>query len=316
MNNSKIVFLGTPEFAVSIFGLLLSAGWEIPLALTQPDRPRGRSNRPVPSPLAEVAEAAGVAVVKPEKVAGALPQIKAADPALLVVAAYGQLLPPAVLQAAPHGALNVHASLLPAYRGASPIQQAILDGGPETGATVMLMDEGLDTGPILSQTTVPISPEDTAGSLSRAVANAGGRLLVEVLPGYLAGSLQPASQPAAGASYARQLNKTDGQIDWSQPAEKILRQVRAMQPWPGAWTQLGGETMQVVRARELSPGATPARLEPGVFGAAESLEQPDISVGTGTEPVVVTTLKPAGKSAMAAEQWLRGYRGAQGQRFG
>lgn len=302
MGSPRLVFLGTPNFAVTILEMLLEANWDVPLVITQPDRPRGRTTQPLAPPVAEAARRAGLRLAQPEKAMQSLRQIKAVNPDVLIVAAYGQLLPAVLLKVASGGALNVHASLLPAYRGAAPIQQAIFDGLSESGVTIMKMDEGLDTGPTLCQTAVRIEPTETAGSLSNKLAEAGGRLLVKTLPHYLQGTVTLTPQPTTGVSRTSLLSKQDGRLDWSKPAALLLRQVRAMQPWPGAQTTLEGQTVQVVAAGAVSiEGA----LEPGAFR-----RHPDgLLVGTGSKPVVVTELKPAGKRQMAANQWLNGYRG-------
>src|SRR6185437_3793826 len=239
----RVVFLGTPEFAVPTLEALIAAGHQLAAIYTQPDRPKGRGNQLSQSPVNEAAAQHGLLVLQPERIrrpenTAALSELK---PDVMVVVGYGQIIPQSIIDIPKHGILNVHASLLPKYRGAAPIQWAIADGEPETGVTIMQMDAGLDTGPILSMRRTPILPEDDSQKLHDRLARLGAELLVETIPGYVAGEIQPQPQPAEGSTYAAKIKKEDGRIDWNSPAEKIWNRLRAFTPWPGAYTFLQAE---------------------------------------------------------------------------
>ena len=212
--------------------------------VTQPDKPKGRELKLTPSPVKILAEKLNLPVLQPLKARDEkfIAELRELKPDLMVVVAYGQILPQAILDLPPHGCLNVHTSLLPKYRGAAPIQWAIANGEPETGVTIMKMDAGLDTGPILSTRRTPILPADDSQSLHDRLAQLGAELLVETIPDYVAGKISPQPQPAEGSSYAAKIKKEDGRIDWNQPAEKIWNRLRAFTPWPGAFTFLPGES--------------------------------------------------------------------------
>lgn len=296
----RVVFLGTPDFAASILQTIHGAGWDIPLVVTQPDRPQGRSRQVAPSAVAETAVRLGLALERPERVGNIADTIWGYEPDCLVVAAYGQLLPaPVFAPSNGRAAINVHASLLPKYRGASPISQAILDGESETGVTLMRIEAGLDTGPTIAARNLPIRPDETAGELSARLAELGGSLLLDSLPGYLAGQLPEVPQDDAAASLTKPLTKDDGAIDWTKDAAYLARHVRAMTPWPGAWTTAEGSRVTITRAAPADGSA-----EPGTFAAEAPLR-----VGTGNGLLEITRLKPAGRNELAAEAWLRGYRG-------
>ena len=298
MASPRLAFAGTPAFAATVLQALQQGGLTPSLVITQPDKPAGRGLSAEPSAVAALASQLGIEVRRPARIAELAAALTDYD--VLVVAAYGQILPKAVLDAPHHGCLNVHASLLPAYRGASPVSQAILDGCAETGVTIMQIDEGLDTGPILSQRMVPIADDDTTGSLSAKLAEAGGALLTETLPKFLAGQLTPQPQDDAKASHTTLLKKADGRIDWQQPAAQIERHIRAMQPWPGATTLAGQTPLTILGSRvcETTPGQ-----QPGDF------DGPPLVVRAGEGGLQIEQLKPAGKSQLAAADWLRGYRG-------
>src|SRR5579862_9630325 len=245
-----LVFMGTPEFAATILAALIAAGHRIRAVYTQPPRPAGRGHRLQPSPVQELAEQHGLAVRCPATLRS--PEVQqefaalAADAA--VVAAYGLILPKPVLEAPRLGCLNVHASLLPRWRGAAPIQRAILAGDRETGVTIMQMDEGLDTGPMLLSELVSIGPQTTATALHDQLATVGARLIVRALRGLGDGALLARPQPAEGATYAKKLAREEGRIDWSQPAADLERRVRALNPAPGVWIERGGERIKVLAA--------------------------------------------------------------------
>ena len=259
MTPLRVAFAGTPEFAVPTLMALMGSAHRLVGVLTQPDRPRGRGQRVTPSAV-KVAAGISVPVDQPAslKTAADRAQLSTWRPDVLVVAAYGLLLPPAVLEIPRLGCVNVHASLLPRWRGAAPIERALLAGDDTTGVTVMLMDEGLDTGPLLLQQAIPIAADDTAGSLRAKLSGLGATLLLEALQGLAQGALHARAQPAEGVTYARKLDKREAPIDWKRPAVEIERQVRAFEPWPVAetnWRDAGSGTGErlLVHAARLAP---------------------------------------------------------------
>jgi methionyl-tRNA formyltransferase len=291
-----LVFMGTPEFAATILGALIAAGHRVKVAYSQPPRPAGRGHRLQPSPVQALAERHGIAVRCPTSLRGPETQAEfaalAADVA--VVAAYGLILPKPVLDAPRRGCLNVHASLLPRWRGAAPIQRAILEGDRETGVTIMRMDEGLDTGAMLLRETVPIGPTTTAGELTETLAALGGRLIVEAL-GRL-DTLTPQRQPEDGVTYAKKLSRDEARLDWRAAADRLERQVRAFDPWPGAFFLLGEERIRVLAAEVAAGGGAPGTVLD---------EQLTIACGDGA--LRPTRLQRAGRGAMAAAALLRGF---------
>jgi methionyl-tRNA formyltransferase len=235
----KTIFMGTAELAcASLEALRRASVVQLITVVSQPDKPRGRDLKLQPTPVKALALAAGVPVLQPARARDAdfIEQLRQFQPDLIVVAAYGQILPPAVLEIPSFGCLNVHTSLLPKYRGAAPIQWAILEGDAETGVTVMKMDAGMDTGDILTQLKTPIAAADNGQTLHDRLARLGGELLVNTIPDYVAGRITPHPQPTEGVSYARKLTKEDGRLDWTHPARKLWNRVRAFTPWPGAFT--------------------------------------------------------------------------------
>ena len=300
--------MGSPDFAVPILeALAAQAGSETRLmevvgVVTQPDRPAGRGRTLVPPPVKAAAQRLGLPVMQPERLRQpeALEQLLAWKPDLIVVAAFGQILRPEVLDLPGFGCLNVHASLLPRWRGAAPIQAAILAGDDETGITIMKMDPGVDTGPMLSQRALPIAPQETSGSLFEKMAPLGAELLLETLPRYLSGELVPRPQPEAGVTYAPMLKRDDELLDLSRPAIQLERRVRALQPWPGAYFEWSGAPLKVQRARlsgERSPGVG-CRLV--VDGSP--------AVGTGDGILVLEQVQPAGRKSMPGKAFLAGAR--------
>ena len=304
---TRVVFMGTPGFAVPS----LVALWEryrVVGVVTQPDRPAGRGRSVAPSPVKEAALARGIAVYQPRslRTAEALEPLAEWQPDVIVVAAFGQILPRAVLALPAHGCLNVHASLLPRYRGAAPIPAAILAGDEVTGVTLMRMDEGMDTGPILAQAECPIGAEDTTASLTATLAERGARLLIEVLPGWLAGEVAERPQEGDLATYCKPLKKEQGLLDWTAPAAVLDRQVRAFHPWPGAYTTWRGQVLKIVRARPRPAWA--GEGEPGmVVLLAEGL-----GVVTGQGLLELIEVQLAGKRPMAGGEFARGQRGMVG----
>jgi methionyl-tRNA formyltransferase len=303
----KLVFAGTPEFAAVSLAGLLHAGHEIALVLTQPDRPAGRGLEPQSSAVKQLALDRGLPLFQPAALAdqATLGAIAAARPEAMVVAAYGLILPPALLALPPRGCINVHASLLPRWRGAAPIQRALLAGDSETGITIMQMDRGLDTGPILLQESIAIAPDDTAGTLHDKLAALGARLLVRAL----ATPLAPRAQDASLATYAARVGKGEAEIEWRKPAAEIERQVRAFDPVPGAQTRHEGVALKVWRAR-IERGVS---AEPGTVCAAEP---GGIVVACGSDGLRITELQRAGGKRLAVRAFLTGSRLARGARFG
>lgn len=293
--------MGTPAFAVPALRALAEHGLVVGV-VTQPDRPAGRGRPTAESPIAQLATQLGLPLIRPARLRDPEPmsQLAAWAPDLIVVAAFGQLLRPAVLDLPPRGCLNVHASLLPRHRGAAPIAAAILAGDAETGVTIMRMEAGLDTGPRLAARREPIRPDDTALSLAGRLAEAGARLLMETLPGYLAGSVTAQPQDETLATYAPQLKKEDGHLDFARPAVEVERRVRAVVPWPGAFALWEGQPLKILRAA-VGPGVAG---EPGTVIAAEA--GPVIACQPGG--LQILEVQAAGKKPMPASTFARGAR--------
>jgi methionyl-tRNA formyltransferase len=303
----KIAFAGTPEFAAVALRALLAAGFEIPLVLTQPDRPAGRGQKLVASPVKQVALAHGIPVHQPEKLRGPAthqPLIDAA-PDVLVVAAYGLILPQAVLDIPKRGCLNIHASLLPRWRGAAPIQRCLEAGDAETGVTIMQMEAGLDTGPMLLQESLKIGAGETAATLHNRLAEQGGRLIVDALQRLA--SLSPTLQPAEGVTYASKIDKAEAAIDWTQPATAIERRIRAFDPFPGCTTTLGEATLKLWRA-QLAEGSG----QPGEILAVAST---GITVACGEGALQLTELQKPGGRRLASADFLAGFSVTVGQQL-
>ncbi|MBE9471699.1 MAG: methionyl-tRNA formyltransferase [Chloroflexi bacterium] len=300
---TRVVFMGTPEFAVPVLEALADAHRVVGV-VTQPDRPAGRGRRLAPSPVKQVALEHGLMLSQPHslRTPEAVVQLSAWRPEVIVVAAFGQILPQDVLDIPPHGCLNVHGSLLPRWRGAAPVTAAILAGDEVTGVTIMQMDAGLDTGPVLAQREEPIAPDDTQATLEERLARMGAELLVETLVAYLAGSLLPRSQPDEGATYAGQLRKEDGWLDWSRPAVELDRRVRAFTPWPGAFTMWRGRRLKVLRAVPLP--AWRGGVSPGTVVALAG----GVVVATGEGALRLEEVQLAGKRPMDIGAFLRGQR--------
>ena len=285
-----------------------AAGHDIALVITQPDRPAGRGQRPLESAVKRFAKRQGMPLWQPETLRepGAVERVRDAQADALVVAAYGALLPPALLNVGRFGALNIHASLLPRWRGAAPIQRAILAGDRETGVSIMQMDEGLDTGPVLAQRKIEIAPRDDAGVLHDELAALGARLMVETLVELQAGRAHATAQPAAGATYARKIEKVDTLLDWSRPAAELERMVRAFRPGPGAVADHGGESLKIWSVR--------VRTDRGAPGTV--LESHDaLVVACGEQSLEIVELQRPGGKRMAASSFLRGRSIAVGTRF-
>jgi methionyl-tRNA formyltransferase len=295
------VFFGTPEFAVPSLSAMLDAGMEVPLVVTQPDRPAGRHATPRPSPVASLAEARGIAVAKPQRLRGnveILERVRQIAPDAGVVVAYGMLLPNALLELPRLSFVNVHASLLPKYRGASPVQAAILAGDSETGVVTMKIVEELDAGPVYLERRVPIGESEDAGSLSRRLAAAGAPVLIETLRGLEAGTL-PARPQAGEPSFCRPIRREQGEVDWALPAAALQRRLRAYTPWPGLHTFLGTERIKIVGAGIAAGGR---RELPGAFWTEEGKLLAAAGEGTALE---LRVLQRAGRKPVSGSEFAR-----------
>jgi methionyl-tRNA formyltransferase len=309
----RLVFVGTPGFAVVSLEALLRSEDPVVGVVTQPDRPKGRGNILTPSPVKLLAQQSQIPLLQPLKMRDPefLQTLVGWKPDLIAVAAFGRILPPAILSLPSLGCINVHGSLLPKYRGAGPIQWAIINGETETGITTMQMDEGMDTGAMLLQEAIPITSDDTAGSLSERLAQLGGRLLVETIARLKAGTLVPRPQDASQATMAPLLKKEDGVIDWTLPAAVLANRVRGLSPWPGAYTTIvGGDRWTIWRALALPGRVT---KPPGMVVAVTTKA---IHVATGAGVLAVTELQPANSRRMAVSQYLAGHPVAVGERLG
>lgn len=307
----RIAFMGTPEFAVPSLEVLLDRPGELVCVYTQPDRPSGRGLAVVASPVKERARAAGIEVRQPPtlKDDAVFEAFRALDLDLCVVAAYGRILPARYLEAPRLGCINVHASLLPKYRGAAPIQWALLRGEPETGITLMQMDAGMDTGDILLQRSTPIEPDDTAATLEARLARIGAELLREGLEALARGPLPRTPQDASRATLAPMLRKEDGRIDWSRPAAELARLVRAMNPWPSAHTTHAGRLLKIHRAQAV-PSAQVAA--PGTVTAVERTGGGRLEVAAGEGALRLLELQAEGRKRMPVGEFLAGSRIAAG----
>jgi methionyl-tRNA formyltransferase len=311
----RVVFMGTPEFAVPSLAAL-ARRHEVALALTQPDRPKGRGRQLAEPPVKTLAGDFGLAVLQPERlVEEALrPHLAAAGAEAAVVVAYGLKVPDWLLAFHPRGAVNVHGSLLPAYRGASPVNRAIMHGDAETGVTTMLLASRMDAGPILMQRRTPIGAEETAGELAARLAVLGAELLVVTLDGLAAGTVPPRAQDEALATFAPKLEKGDGRIDWSRPARDIVNLVRGVNPWPGAYTHLEGKPLKVWKTAAAQPPGGATKGPPAAPGTvlAASLHE-GLLVACGDGAVALLAVQTEGKKPLSAPEFLRGRPLAPGQ---
>ena len=307
----RLLFAGTPDVAVPSLELLLASDHEVVAVLTRPDARAGRGRRVSRSPVAERAEAAGVPVLQPRSLREPefLEQLAELAVDCAPVVAYGALVPEAALGLPRFGWVNLHFSLLPAWRGAAPVQHAVMAGDEVTGASTFRLEAGLDTGPVYGVVTEPIAPRDTAGDLLARLAVSGARLLVATLDGIGAGTLEPEPQPAEGVSLAPRIEPADARVDWSLPAHVVDRRVRGVTPAPGAWTTWRGDRLRLGPVEPLpsSLGLTPGELSVGATG---------VLVGTGRGAVRLGEVQPAGKRMLPAADWARGTRPAPGERLG
>ena len=299
----RIVFFGTPDFSIPVLKNLFQGADEVVAVVTQPDREKGRGRKVVPPPVKELALQQGQALFQPEKVREETFQekIKGLQPDLFVLVAYGQILPKSLLEIPKHGAVNVHASLLPKYRGAAPIPWAILKGEKVTGVTTMMMDEGMDTGDILLQTEIPIGDEETSETLHDQLALLGTQLLSETVKGMKAGSIHPIPQDHSKATYAPSLKKEDGQIDWSKDAKEIDRQVRALNPWPGAFTMWNGQLLKIYK------GEVREEISKRETGIVSWVGSDFIELGTGKDSFLIKEVQLEGKRRMSVRDFLTGH---------
>src|SRR6266851_1374281 len=310
----RLVFAGTPEAAVPSLAALLDSGHEVAAVVTRPDAPAGRGLRMTPSPVAQRAESAGVETLKPARPRDPdfLDRLQQIAPDCCAVTAYGALVPQAALDIPPHGWVNLHFSLLPAWRGAAPVQHAILHGDDVTGASTFLIVRELDAGPVYGVLTEPVRPDDTTGTLLDRLSHAGAELLVATLDGIEDGTVQAVPQPAEGVSFAPKITPADARVDWKLPAHVVDRQIRACTPDPGAWTELDGARLKLgplSLAGPVTPDAAqdlaaPPDLAPGELQVGRQA----VFVGTGSGPVRLGDVQAPGKRLMSASEWARGLR--------
>jgi len=312
----QVVFMGTPAFSVPTLEALLDSECTVVGVVTQPDRPRGRGQTLSASPVKELAHAHGLPILQPEKMKQPefLRELEQWRPDVIVVTAFGRILPKIILNLPPRGCLNVHASLLPRYRGAAPIQWALINGEEETGLTTMLMDEGMDTGAILLQELVPIDPEETAGELSVRLAHIGGRLLIETLRGWTSLKITPIAQDGSKATRAPLLKKEDGNLPWNRKAIEIANRIRGLSPWPGAYTFCQEERLTIWKGSPLvDPEKTCSSDE--TPGTIVNVGKENLLVRTGDGLLSVTEIQPANRKRMPVSQFVSGHRVTSGMKL-
>lgn len=310
----NIVFMGTPEFAVPSLLQLLDKGYRVVGVVTQPDRPKGRKRVLTPPPVKEAALQAGIPVMQPERMRSpeAIEELRAWQPDLIVTAAYGQILPKAVLEMPRLGCINVHASLLPRYRGGAPIHHAIMNGESKTGVTIMYMVEGLDTGDMISKVEVPIEDSDDVGTMFEKLAQAGAELLIETLPDIEQGTAARIPQDESEATYAPNITREQERIDWSRSAREVFNHVRGLHPWPVAHTLWDGVVLKIWRCEVLADTGS----DSAVPGTVLAVQPQGIDVRCGTGIVRITNLQPAGKKAMPVSDFVRGGKLTEGTVLG
>lgn len=311
----KVIFMGTPDFSVGTLEALIEAGHDVVLAVTQPDKPKGRGKEMQFTPVKECAMRHGIPVYQPKKVREpeCIEELKKYEADVCVVIAFGQILPKEILEMTPYGCINVHASLLPKYRGAAPIQWAVIDGEKVSGVTTMQMDEGLDTGDMLEKVEIPLDEKETGGSLHDKLAEAGAKLCVQTLAGLVAGTVQPEKQGESPTAYARMLDKKLGAIDWTKPAVEIERLIRGLNPWPSAYTDWDGKTMKIWEAEVDSQAEGCEKAEPGTI---VEVTKKSFAVQTGDGVLRIVSLQIPGKKRMEADAFLRGYKIQAGESLG
>ena len=299
----KVVFMGTPDFAVGTLEEIVKAGHEVAAVVTQPDKPKGRGKTLMPTPVKEAALKYAIPVYQPLKVRAEefVKVLEKIAPDIIVVAAFGQIISKEILELPKYGCINVHASLLPAYRGAAPIQWAVINGDKESGVTIMQMDEGLDTGDMLLKTVVPLDEKETGGSLFDKLSKAGADLLLKTLDALENGTVTPQKQGESPTAYAKMLTKDMGAIDWNRPAKELERLIRGLNPWPSAYTKLNGKTLKIWAADVC--GQTGEKAQPGTVLKAEKDE---FLIQTGEKILSVKELQLEGKKRMDTAAFLRG----------
>jgi len=310
----RLVFMGTPDYAIPVLSALLEAGHEVVGVYTQPDKPAGRGREVVPPPVKRYALERGLPIFQPPSLRQpkAVDALRALAPEAIVVSAYGKLLPPEVLHLPPLGCLNLHPSLLPRWRGPAPIVFTLLEGDSVTGVTIILLDEGMDTGPILAQVQEPVRPDDTARTLTERLFRLGAGLMVETLERWGRGEVTPQPQDEARATVTRLIRKEDGRMDFSLPAVRLERMVRAFDPWPSAWTTWKGKVLKVLRAVVVD---APAPTGPGEVVALPPGGPAPVAVGTGEGLLGLLRLHLEGGRPLEAEAFLRGHRDFVGSRL-
>ncbi len=303
MQKTKIIYIGTAEFGLPSFQALLNEpDFEIPLVITQPDKPAGRKQILTSPPIKIEAEKRGITVLQPTHIIDILEKISLLKPDLIIVAAYAQLIPEAILNLPKYGCLNLHASLLPKYRGSAIIQAAILNGDEQTGVTIMKMDKGLDTGPILTQNAINIEENDTAGTLYDKLSAMSSDFLIKTVKKYLAGEIEPKMQDSSQASYAKEITKSDGLINWKKPAAELEKFIRAMNPWPSAWTWHEGKQVKIICAQNKP-------LEINSYKPGKTFKYNNgLAVQCGRDALIIKKLQLEGKNAVTSEEFLRGHK--------
>lgn len=303
----RIIFMGTPDFAAKTLEAIDEAGHEIVLAVTQPDKPKGRSGKLAVSDVKQYAIEHGIEVFQPEKVreTDAVERLRGYNPELIVVAAFGQILPKEILEMPKYGCINVHASLLPHLRGASPIQTAILLGDRETGVTIQQMGEGLDTGDIISQRSIPIEDDDTGGSLFDKLASLGASLAVDTIEDIASNRASAMPQDESRATYAKKIDKTMGHIDWNKDASGIERMIRALNPWPSAYAYIDGKMLKIWKAEIVADNA-------GAPGTISAVTKDAIAISCGQGSLILKEVQLEGKKRMTVHDFLLGYKVTEG----
>jgi methionyl-tRNA formyltransferase len=294
MNQPKIIFIGTSQFAVPALENLIKNDYNIISVITAPDKPVGRKQTITPLPVKQTALKYKLPILQPEKISEISSKIATLAPDLIIVAAYGQLISKSILDIPRLGCLNLHPSLLPKYRGPSPIQTAILNGDKTTGVTIILMDEKIDHGPIISQKEITIASDENYQTLEKKLAETAADFLIEILPRYIQGEIKPQTQDESKASYTKILTRQDGQIDWSKSAQEIERMVRAFYPWPGAWTYFNSQRVKILKAKAIE--------KKEIVDAKKELILP-----TGEGFLLIEILQPAGKKPMTGQEFFRGH---------
>ncbi len=284
----KIIFIGTSSFAVPALENLIEDNRQVVLTITAPDKPAGRKNKLTPPPIKEIALKYNLNILQPEKISQAKTEIKKLEPDLIIVASYGQIIPKEILALPKKGALNLHPSLLPKYRGPSPIQAAILNGDKTTGVNIIKMNEKMDAGPIIAQQESKIELNDTYQSLENKLAEQSADLLIEILPRYLKGKIKPRLQDENKISYTKILTRDDGKIDWDKSAQEIERKIRAFYPWPGAWTEFNNKRIKIIKAKAIE-------------------QKSPTAIKTGRGYLSLELVQPAGKKPMTGQEFFRGH---------